>query len=570
MELAGGEHRWRVGTAGVTWEPGGLRLDMTAVAPLEVFWEEWRPEVRWGPETAAFELAGTVTGRRESVRFAVGDWELTAEEPVLEVQLAGPRNAPEGRVSLRSAQVAAQGKAGKEPPEVLHGIEVLADIRPEAVQLRTGRIQARGQPVEAEGTLPLGEAAWMDLWNGGPVPDWRQGQWSVTTQKVALEAVAFLLPAWLEPAGWVSAQVRWSPGAGLGGNLEIAGVSTRTTAEGLGLREASGQAVLENEKVTLPGFKAFFGGREIRGSGWLDLRHRPLPLMELRLAGENLPLVRSRDLVLRADLDLALRRLQPELPAAIAGRVTLRDGLLMRNLQDLVRPGVSTPAQRPPYFSVAEEPFAPWKLDLKVAGEKFMRVNTAVAKGVVSADLNLGGTLRDPVLTGQVRLDSGSVHFPYGRLEMERGVAEFGLDHPESPRLRALGQGQSQGFKIGLALAGDLQNPVVEFTSEPALNREEIVLLLTAGLLPDRQLANSVYGTTGRMALYLGQGAFSDLLGGGGAERFRYESRAELSAQGKETFQVEFLFNDTWSLLGEYDEYDFYNLDVRYRLGGKK
>ncbi|OPZ67392.1 MAG: hypothetical protein BWY82_02811 [Verrucomicrobia bacterium ADurb.Bin474] len=44
------------------------------------------------------------------------------------------------------------------------------------------------------------------------------------------------------------------------------------------------------------------------------------------------------------------------------------------------------------------------------------------------------------------------------------------------------------------------------------------------------------------------------------------QSGAKLSKQGKETLEMEFRLNDRFQILGEYDEYDFWNTGIRFRV----
>ena len=127
-----------------------------------------------------------------------------------------------------------------------------------------------------------------------------------------------------------------------------------------------------------------------------------------------MPLARSPDLVLRSDLNVTMSKPRAG-PAVITGEVQLRDSFFLRDFQDLL-PGVASAGQRPPYFSVDVEPLAGWKLNLAVKGDRFLKVNSPLFRGLVSSDLKLSGTLKDPIALGNVRIDSGAVQFPFANL----------------------------------------------------------------------------------------------------------------------------------------------------------
>jgi translocation and assembly module TamB len=52
----------------------------------------------------------------------------------------------------------------------------------------------------------------------------------------------------------------------------------------------------------------------------------------------------------------------------------------------------------------------------------------------------------------------------------------------------------------------------------------------------------------------------------GDAERLTLSSGENVTENGQETFRAEYQLNDRWSLVGERDEFDDYNLGFKRRL----
>jgi translocation and assembly module TamB len=67
------------------------------------------------------------------------------------------------------------------------------------------------------------------------------------------------------------------------------------------------------------------------------------------------------------------------------------------------------------------------------------------------------------------------------------------------------------------------------------------------------------------LGAYLGRGIFQDL-GVGGENRLEVSAGQQVSAQGRETYEIEYNLRERWSLVGEYDEYDSYNAGVKWRV----
>jgi translocation and assembly module TamB len=78
-------------------------------------------------------------------------------------------------------------------------------------------------------------------------------------------------------------------------------------------------------------------------------------------------------------------------------------------------------------------------------------------------------------------------------------------------------------------------------------------------------LGTPLGGSTTQVAglgAYLGQGLFQ----GSGSSRLGIISGQQISVKGRPTYEVDYRLNDRWSLVGEYDQFDEYNADVKWRV----
>ena len=118
---------------------------------------------------------------------------------------------------------------------------------------------------------------------------------------------------------------------------------------------------------------------------------------------------------------------------------------------------------------------------------------------------------------------------------------------------------------------GPVDQPVVQFSSVPGLSSEEIVLMLTAGQVPRGVGATATTQQRAQgLALFVGKNLLSDFgLGGGGQERLAIRSGQEISESGRPTYDIEYKITDKWSVIGEYDRFDQYNLNLKYKIYSK-
>jgi translocation and assembly module TamB len=177
--------------------------------------------------------------------------------------------------------------------------------------------------------------------------------------------------------------------------------------------------------------------------------------------------------------------------------------------------------------------------------------------------------LKDPLALGQVKIDSGSsVTFPFSSLDVKQGFVSLTSEDPYRPNLYVTAESRRFGYDIKMEATGPVDQPVVKFTSVPGLSSEEIVLMLTAGQIP-RGLG--VTATTQQraqgLALFVGKNLLSDFgLGGGGPDRLTIRSGEEISESGRPTYDIEYKLTGKWSVIGEYDRFDQYNLNLKYKL----
>ena len=121
-----------------------------------------------------------------------------------------------------------------------------------------------------------------------------------------------------------------------------------------------------------------------------------------------------------------------------------------------------------------------------------------------------------------------------------------------------------------MEVSGTANEPQVAFHSTPPLSQEEIVLMLTAGELPRREVAFTAGEKAGRLALFFGK----DLLTRFGAdedktERLSIRSGESVSEEGNLTYSLEYRLSDRWSVFGEYDRFNAVNAGLKFRIYSK-
>jgi translocation and assembly module TamB len=371
----------------------------------------------------------------------------------------------------------------------------------------------------------------------------------------------------------VNANLSLLPGGKFTGWLGLHKGRTRPLGNVGPVRDIELDLRLTNRTVQLQSATANVGGSTVSAAG-----HAELPLtnrlsadtpFQLSIQGTNVPLSRQPESILRGDLDISITKTS-KAPAMISGTTRLRDSFYLRDLQDLIPAKVASPRRRPPYFSVEMEPFADWRLATRVTGSRFLKVRSTLFNGEVSTNLRVEGTLKDPLALGDVKIDSGVIRFPFASLDVRQGFVTLSLEQPHSPQLQVTATSKKFGYDLKLEINGPVDAPILQFSSIPPLNSEQIVLMLTAGELPRGDINLTPQQKAQTVAVFFGRDLLARFgLGDDSEERLTIQSGEQVSEQGRPTYSLEYKLTPRWSLTGEYDRFNEFNAGLKWRVYSK-
>ncbi|HVU33155.1 MAG TPA: translocation/assembly module TamB domain-containing protein [Opitutaceae bacterium] len=555
-------------------EDGNPVVNVTARVPITV-----APGMR---DAVVVDPAGAVALTARTVPNAAF-WEqlasltgLELRNPAATANVTGAWSQPRGTIMFHADRLAMDPRRFARPAPAIENIDVAVGGDAKGIRLDRFTCRIEGQLVTITGRLPVARVAWNEFARA-PLDFLRshsQFEASVPDAKVAM--FSRFLPAALAPVGQLQADVRYDRGK-LGGYLRLRNAASRPLGPLGVLQQVSADVEFSGTRINLRRVNATAGGQPVTVSGWVDLPVRGWmgssaigPRYHLSLRGENLPFVRQAGLLVRGDLALALES-PAHGPPEIKGKVTLRDSLFLTDVRSfLPHGGGSSPTRRPPYFSVSTAPLNTWVLAVDVSGSRFMRLRTPVFAGVASARFHLGGTLGEPRATGEATIDEGSVLMPFTTFTVQQGAVRLTEEDPYEPSIYLRGTGQHYGYDLTLEIKGKASAPDIAFTSSPALDSEQVLLMVMTGAAPSNEIGSSTTHRAVQIGAFFGQSLLGTLTGSSAnPDRLTIESGDKISLQGKETYQIEYKLNGRWSLIGEYDEFDEYNAGFKWRVAPK-
>jgi translocation and assembly module TamB len=487
--------------------------------------------------------------------------------PELRLALSGTPDEPQGRIVFTAHQIDLSRWLARPEMPALEDLRLEVGVDRNAVAINTLSLSVAGQAVRATGQWPVPPGAWGRLFTQPTLPDWRTATARLTIDKASLSAFTNPSTGVLLPQGTLSVDIAVLDGGHIQGNVKVAGAATRSFGSIPSIHDIQAEVRFEDRLIRLENWTANVGGQPVTLSGWARLNAASPPEFELALKGRNVPLVRQAGLIVRSDLDVKVVQTGSE-PAAVVGKMTFRDSLYVRDVQSAG--GSGRLQDRPPYFSVPYAPFASWRLDLDLAAQRFMRVRTPWFSGEVSADFKLRGTLGEPVCTGEAMADTGAVHFPFADFAIDRGLVELTSANPYEPRFDLTGTSRSYGYTIKLFVTGNVRNPVISFSSTPAMSSEDILMMVTSGRLPPGGTSLTTEQRASQVAGFFARDLLSKVSQDPASlDRLSLRSGEEVSETGQPTQAIEYQLDKRWSVYGEYDRFNQFNAGLKWRLYSK-
>jgi len=498
--------------------------------------------------------------------------------PHLSVDISGAWDSPTGSVHASAARISLLKT--KRPIPAIEDLRLEMQIEPQRLRLEPLRFSVEQQPVELTAELPL-DAQFYDSLARRKVPDFERGQARLLIEHAPLAAFRRYAPGFLIPLGTVAAEVVVRPGGHYGGYVAVQGAATQPLGEFGAVRDITGRLVLRERTVSLEKLTATIGGQPIEVAGSADLSGfewmrgagpvkagstnpiapGALPPFSLTVKGQNVPLSRQPQVILRSDLDIKAVHTKTNQPV-ITGTITLQKSVFTSDIESLIT-GIEKPSERPPYFSIEVEPLAAFRLDCVVKGDRFLKVQTPFFHGAVSANFKLEGTLKEPLATGQATIANGQIELPFGTLDIVQGIVSLTAANPYQPEIFLTARSRRFGYDITVEVTGPASKPNIQFSSVPSLSSDQILLMLTAGQLPREEQALTPQEKAQRFALFLGERLLAKLGIGGTSDRLVIRSGEDFSESGRQTYDVEYKITKKWSVVGQYDRFNAFNLSLK-------
>jgi translocation and assembly module TamB len=290
----------------------------------------------------------------------------------------------------------------------------------------------------------------------------------------------------VESSGTLALDVRASGSAAspmIQGQLQIKNVAMTTADALLGVEKLNGTVVITNDHVQLTKVTGHVGGGDvsIRGS----IAYKPVLQFNLALQGKSVRL-RYPD-GLRSLLDANLAFTGAKGASSLNGRVLI-DSLSFTPDFDLAKFGdqfsIGSTLSQPGFADTI-------KLAIGVQSQENLTATSSQISIAGRANLQVGGTAANPVITGRTTLSSGELFYRNVRYQLQKGIVTFDNPNETHPVMNVSVTTTVEQYNLTLTLRGPLDKLTTSYVSDPPLATADIINLVARGKTTQESAAAS-------------------------------------------------------------------------------
>jgi autotransporter translocation and assembly factor TamB len=332
----------------------------------------------------------------------------------------------------------------------------------------------------------------------------------------------------------------------------------------------------DNHRVTFDRFNGLAGGGPFSLSGSIDLAQGTNPQFDLALTTRKFLLTRSDNVIVRSNIDLTVRG--PLSTLEIAGKVGLIDSRFFQDIDILPlnlpgRPAPQPPSVPPPSsVSITTPPVRDWKFNVKVQTDQPFLIQSNLARGQVTVDLQIGGTGLQPTVTGFVRVDQLTASLPFSHMDITNGYIVFSPGgNPLNPSFNITGLSLIRDYEVHMRVFGNVSNFQILFDSSPPLAQGDIATLLATGSTTTEFVQNPAL-LAGRASFILAQQLLTKVFKvRPNAQQQSYLERLQVDIipgdrPGTQAISARFNLTNNWQLIGDFGQSGNVSGRLRYLI----
>jgi translocation and assembly module TamB len=240
------------------------------------------------------------------------------------------------------------------------------------------------------------------------------------------------------------------------------------------ITDLNGKVNFDRDRITVNDFAGQAGGGKLSARGTARLQSGTVQAINIFIDAES----------------VRLRGYPEGLRAVVNGQFILRGTLAAPELDGSVH--IQNLAYRGGFedflalfnetnSKTGSSPLSKLRLSLRVEGGKDITIQNQLANVEARVNLDWGGTLEQPSITGHVEASGGTLNFQGNHYTVTRGNIDFVDPLRIRPLIDIEAESQIRDYRVILSISGAGDKPKLALRSEPPLPELEIVSLIAGG-----------------------------------------------------------------------------------------
>lgn len=236
---------------------------------------------------------------------------------------------------------------------------------------------------------------------------------------------------------------------------------------------------LNDRKVDIAQFKADFGQGQIMAQGSIEyLQWGQIPIqIPIRINNAIIEPIDGARVKTSAELNLS----GFQFPYTLSGQINILEGYVSRDFDS----GDSTQIKRSSLLPkvIFKQALNPIVLDTQVSLASPIVIRNNLIEGQIYGNLGINGSIYDPKLNGQIRVQEYSkVFFRDNEFRIDNGLIQLnGVASEINPGLVISATSRIDRYDVSLTVNGSVNQPLIRLSSQPVLPEPDLISLLALG-----------------------------------------------------------------------------------------
>lgn len=249
--------------------------------------------------------------------------------------------------------------------------------------------------------------------------------------------------------------------------------------------QAEALVQLEDRKINVTQFKADFGQGQVTANGQIEyVKWGQVPInIPIRINNAIIEPIDGARVKTSAVLNLS----GYQFPYTITGQINILEGYVSRDFDS----GENTQIKRSSLLPkvIFKQALNPIILDTQLNLTAPIVIRNNLIEGQITGALSINGSIYDPKLNGQIRVQEYSkVFFRDNEFRIDNGLIQLnGLASEINPGLVISATSRIDRYDVSLTVNGSVNQPLIRLSSQPVLPEPDLISLLALG-----QISNEV------------------------------------------------------------------------------